>query len=46
MVSNLEKLLVKWAEEYANECSGGEYDCFDEEHFVNFLKYKIKVLLS
>ena len=45
-MSNLEKLLIKWAEEYTNECSGGEYDYFDEEHFVKFLKCKIKELLS
>lgn len=38
--------LVKLAEQYASECSGGEYDYFYEEHFVDFLKGKVKPLVK
>ena len=44
-MKNLDKVLYEWASEYADECSGGEYDYFYEDHFVQFLRDKIKELL-
>ena len=44
-MENLDQDLHEWASEYADECSGGEYDYFYEDHFVQFLRDKIKELL-
>ena len=44
-MENLDKMLHEWASEYADECYGGEYDYFYEDHFVQFLRDKIKELL-
>ena len=44
-MKNLDKVLYEWASKYADECSAGEYDYFDEDHFVQFLRDKIKELL-
>ena len=44
-MENLDQVLYEWASKYADECSAGEYDYFDENHFVQFLRDKIKELL-
>ena len=44
-MENLDQVLHEWASEYADECSGGEYDYFYEDHFIQFLRDKIKELL-
>ena len=44
-MENLDKVLYEWASKYADECAAGEYDYLGEEHFVLFLRDKIKGLL-